>query len=52
MMMPGEWALEFHQLDELPVQFSGNARVPVIVNEREFFGQIDLMHLSIDPLTH
>jgi hypothetical protein len=43
-MMPGKRALEFHQLDELPVELAGDARVPVIVDERKLFGKIDLVH--------
>lgn len=44
MVMPGEWSLKFHQLDELPVQLAGDTRVPMVFDEREFFGEIDLLH--------
>ena len=44
VMMPGERAFEFDELDELPIQFTGNARIPVIVDQRKFIGKIDLLH--------
>ena len=44
VMMPGEWPFELDELDELAVEFAGDARVPVVVDERKFLGEIDLVH--------
>jgi hypothetical protein len=45
--MPGERTLEFDELQILPVEFAGDPRIPVIVDERKLFGEIDLLHLFI-----
>jgi hypothetical protein len=44
MMMPGKRTLKLDELDELAVQFTRNARVPVIAYERELVGEINLFH--------
>src|SRR5215813_3503769 len=46
VMMPGERPLELHQLKVLPIQFTGNPRIPVVADVRKLFGEIDLFHKS------
>ena len=46
VMMPGERALKLHELHVLAVQLRGDARIPVIVNQRKLILQIDLVHTS------
>src|SRR6266852_8132548 len=46
VMMPGEWSLEFNELNQLAVELTGDARIPVIVDERKLLGEIDLVHHS------
>src|SRR3989442_11093604 len=46
MMMPGERALKLNQLYHLPIKFAGDARIPVIVDERKLLREIYLMHNS------
>ena len=41
VMMPREWPLKFHEFDQLAIEFARDARIPMIANEREFFGEID-----------
>src|ERR1041384_2830757 len=45
-MMPGEPPFERDELDELAVEFTRDARIPVVVDERKFFREIDLVHIS------
>ncbi len=44
VMMPGEWPFELYELDELAVEFAGDARIPMIVDERKLFGEINFVH--------
>ena len=46
MMMPGERPLKFYELNQLPIEFAGDARIPMILNERKFLGEIDLVHFK------
>jgi hypothetical protein len=47
MMMPGERAIELYQFHILAVQFSGDSRIPVFVEEREFVFDVDLLHAGV-----
>src|SRR2546423_5950677 len=48
VMMPGEWPFKLHELDELTVEFTGDARVPMIVDQRKFVSEIDLVHWNLE----
>ena len=42
MLMPDELALEFYQLDVLPIQLTHDLGVPVIVEEGELLPDVHL----------
>src|SRR6185312_11192734 len=44
MMVPGEVALELHELHVLAVQLADDARVPVVLDEAEFVADGHLVH--------
>src|SRR6266480_329968 len=45
-MVPGERAFELHQLQILAVQLSDDARIPVVIEQRELLREIDFVHSS------
>jgi len=47
MLMPDKLALEFYQLDMLPVQLTHDLRAPVVVEEGELFTQVHLGDRSV-----
>src|SRR5271157_3376582 len=47
MLMPNKLALEFHQLDVLPVQLANDPGAPVIVEEGELLTQVHLGDRSV-----
>src|ERR1041384_2236262 len=49
VMMPGEGTFEFPKLDQLAVELARDALVPVIVDERKFFGEVDFLHFVGAP---
>ena len=44
MMMPDELALEFDQLDVLPIELAGDPWVPVVVDLAELFLDVYFLH--------
>src|ERR1700728_536611 len=44
VVMPYEFRVGLHQLDNLPVELAGDMRLVVFGNFREFFGDVDLVH--------
>ena len=45
MMMPDKLSLEFDQLDVLAVQIANDPRIPVVVEQAEFFLDVYFLHL-------
>ena len=43
-MMPGEGSFEFDQFEVLTVELADDARIPMVVNQREFLAKIDFVH--------
>jgi len=48
VMMPGEWSLKFDELNQLAVQLTSNPWIPLVMDERKFFGEIDLVHSFLE----
>ncbi len=46
VIMPGEFALNFHKLDLLTIQSRDGLGTPMFAEQREFFVQADLVHLG------
>jgi hypothetical protein len=47
--MPDELALKLDQLNQLPIEFAGDVRLPGFVNSREFFRKVHLSrHTPVD----
>lgn len=44
VLMPHELALEFDELYMLTVEFTDDLRIPMCVEQRELFAEIDLLH--------
>ena len=44
MMVPDEWAIEFHELDLLTVKFPSDSRLEVVREKGELFLKVDLFH--------
>jgi hypothetical protein len=42
--MPGEGALKLNQFEKLSVELARDARIPVIFDQGELLGEIDLLH--------
>ena len=47
VVVPDEFALQLDELDVLAVQVAHDARVPIIVDARELFGEINLVHFAV-----
>src|SRR5271166_2107534 len=47
MLMPDKLAMEFHQLDVLPVQLANDPGAPVVVEEGELLTQVHLGDRSV-----
>ena len=47
VVMPYELTLELNQLDQLSIEFACNVRLPVLVDEGEFGGEINFVHSSL-----
>lgn len=44
MMVPHEFALKLHQLDELTVELANDSGAPMLFQQSELCAEIDLLH--------
>src|SRR5947199_8552893 len=47
VVVPNEWPLELHELDQLAAEFTDDLRLPVLGKQRKFFREVHLVHYSI-----
>ena len=45
VVMPGESSLDLHNLDFLPIELGDGFGAPMLVEQREFLVEIDLVHV-------